>query len=170
MANKKIMVGNTVSSIPTHGQFVSGDSLVDPLGNPLSGGGGGMQASNNLSDVSNIVTARSNLGVNYDLSMFFAGTPNANQNIFAFINRMSVPIQMALQSISGNVGTNPSASTSFTIVVDGVTNGSVTVSTGGVISSTGSATALQPGKVVKITAPATLNSVADIAFVIPATY
>jgi hypothetical protein len=67
-------------------------------------------------------------------------------------------------------GTNPSAGTAFTILKNGSSIGTATLSTGGVVTFSTTAQSLVAGDVIKITAPAALNSIADLMWTFKGTY
>ena len=102
-----------------------------------------------------------------DIGMFFPGTPASNQLLCKFVAVRPFTFPANFDDARGDIGTNPTASFVMTVAVNGVTAGTITVSTAGVFTfaTTGSATfQVDAGDVVLITGPASVDATAaDIA-------
>jgi hypothetical protein len=165
---KKVMVGQYIGNIPMHESFSGDDVLVDPLGNSLAAP---VIASNNLSDVADVVAARSNLGIVNDFGVFVALTPNPSQVVFAHKNRMATAMQVMFTSMAGAVvKTNPSQAITFNATVDGSIVATITVNTNGAITAPASNYSLEAGKTIKIVAPSNSYGMQDLALTIPVSY
>jgi hypothetical protein len=120
---------------------------------------------NNLSDLPNPATARANLGLAaYILSFFFTTTPAASEVLFIHVAGapFAIPANFsgALQSA---VGTNPTASFALDVQKNGASIGTITVSTGGIVTATttsGTSKSIAVGDVLKIVAPGTADATA----------
>lgn len=153
-------------------------------------GAGDLLAANNLSDVDNVATARSNLGLDigsdvqawsaeldklaaqgfeYIFGFFFTTTPTSSEVLlhhvagaaFNFAGNLSGDLQ-------SYVGTNPTSSFDLDVQKNGATIATITVDTGGAVSATtpsGAAQAVAKGDRITVVGPATADATAaNMAF------
>lgn len=146
---KKIMTGDFVGGIPIHQSFEIGDSLVDPLGQPISFSG--MSGSNYRTE---------------SMYHFVGGKPTAGATVFLMQMTEALTIP---QGGAGSKATSVTAATGsavFNIYQNATVIGTITfnASTAGVFAVANAVT-LATGDTLKITAPNPQNStLADIAF------
>lgn len=102
------------------------------------------------------------IGYPYDLSLSFAGTPDAGQLMGKLIAVRDIDFAANFSGSSGHVGTNPGATFAIDVQDDGVTIGTISISTGGAFTFTttsGTAKTVAAGSRVEFYAPA--NSPAE---------
>lgn len=138
--------------------------------------GGDLLAANNLSDLANPATARTNIGADVYVVAAFATTAPVSGEVLALhvvTDAFTFPANFASPNSRGAVGTNPAAS--FAIDVQRQVNatgafasiGTITISTGGVVTfatAGGTAKPVAVNDVIKLVAPITTDaSIANIA-------
>lgn len=96
---------------------------------------------------------------------FFTSAPAANQVLFLHTVTDSCILADNFAGSLGDVGTNPAATFTMDVSVNGSVVGTISISTGGVFTfdTTGGAVALSPGDLVKVTAPATPGTAQNVS-------
>lgn len=113
--------------------------------------------------------------VPYNIGFFFTSTPTASEVLLLHTVTEACQLADDFAGTLGDVGTNPGSSFVADVAVNGSNVGTITISTGGVITlaTTGGAVALAPGDQVRVTGPAvavaTLANV-SITFIATRTY
>lgn len=128
-------------------------------------GAGDLLSTNNLSDVTNVATARVNLGLaTYILSTFATTTPTASEVLMLAVAGAAFTIPANFTAaLRSTVGVNPTASFVLDVQNNGTTIGTITISTGGVVTATtvgGTSKAIAVSDVIKIVAPAVADTTA----------
>lgn len=146
MANKKLLVGDVVNSIPVHTTFVDGDVLVDPLGGDLGLG--------------------SSLDKPFYLSASYIGTPQPLEIVFmhTMADKLRFPVNFTGSRI--HCATPPTTNTVFIINKNGNFIGTVTFShaeANGVID-VANETFFDINDILTVVAPSNLNNIADLTF------
>lgn len=105
--------------------------------------------------------------IDVNICAFYAGTPASNALILAYTSPDFRVLRGNFSGSYGHVGTDPSGSTVFDVAVNGSGVGTITIGTDGAFTfaTTGGATVdLSAGDRLTVTAPASLNGLADISF------
>jgi hypothetical protein len=118
---------------------------------------GYLAAANNLSDLANAATARTNLGIIRPVAFFFTTAPTASEVMLLYTACESILLADDFAGSAGNVGTNPTASFALNVQKNGASVGTITISTGGGFTfvTSGTTVSLAAGDQIKIVAPAT---------------
>lgn len=129
--------------------------------------GGGASHKSPMSDYLGIVNA-------YDLGADYTGTPINDEIVAKWAVTREVSFAADLAGSSGAVTTNPGGSTAFSLKDDGTTIGTVTISTGGVLTFTtvgNTAKTVAAGSVVTLVAPNPADgTLADLVITFKGTY
>lgn len=131
--------------------------------------GGGLLASNNLSDVANAGTSRANLGLNKRLFGFsiLASAPTASEVLFAWTppsgETVTIPGNLSSATyMKTSSGSNPASTYTMTIMKNGSSVGTIAISTSGVVTyatTSGASISLVGGTdVLEIVAPSSTDS------------
>lgn len=110
-------------------------------------------------------------GLPYILPFFFTSTPTSSEVLMIHVAGadFTIPANFA-SALESEVGTNPTATFDLDVQQNGVSIGTISVSTGGVVTATttsGAAKAIVKGDVLKTIAPGSADSTAaDMAFTI----
>jgi hypothetical protein len=122
------------------------------------------------SDVRNVLPiASGGTGTNflaYDLLSTLAGKPSDGQVVFLMKAARAFTLPADLAGSVGRVGTNPTATATYTVLKNGSAVGSIQISTSGAFtfSTAGSPVSLSVGDELAITAPSPAdNSLADVS-------
>lgn len=99
----------------------------------------------------------------YDIRTAFVGTPTSSQvlDTIVFVREVVIPADMA--GSAGAIGTNPTAAFDIDVLDDGVSIGTISISTGGSFSfstNSGVAQTVAAGSIVTFVAPATADATA----------
>ena len=148
----------SLNNVTNNAQYYSGGTDV-----AVADGGTG---------ASTAATARTNLGLDtYPLAGNYVGTPANSATIFLFTAVDAFTLPTSLTGSQFKCGTNPSSATVFTILKNGGSVGSWSVATNGTPTVTfSSQQSFAAGDIIKITAPAALNAIADIMWTLKGTY
>jgi len=106
-------------------------------------------------------------GLPYDVGAFIPDKPENGGEVCKFIAVRDVSFPDDFAGSVGHCTTNPTATAAFTIAKNGVSIGSMSISTSGVFTfaTTGGATSLVAGDRITITAPSPQDTtLADVAF------
>ena len=118
-----------------------------------------------MSDLTNAATARTNLGLGtYIISAFFTTVPTASEVLLLSVAgaAFTIPANFA-SALRSSVGTNPTATFNLDVQNNGTSIGTISVSTGGVVTATtvgGISKAIALGDVLKLVAPVTPDTTA----------
>ena len=107
--------------------------------------------------------------VPFFLSTFVSGVPPINSPIYTYIATHGFLLPTDLAGTSLTFAINPSSPMSFSVDKNGVSFGTINVSTLGVVTLTATATSFAIGDTFSIITPADLFGIADIAFSIAGT-
>lgn len=108
----------------------------------------------------------------YSIAPFFTSTPSASEvlSLHVAAEAFTIPANFATPNSVGNCETNPTASFAIDVQRNGVSIGTITISTGGVFTfatTSGTAKAFAVGDVLKLVAPATPDATcANVAITI----
>lgn len=107
----------------------------------------------------------------YILSPYFTTTPSDGEVLYLHVAGADFTIPANFTAaLESDIGTNPTATFDLTVAHNGVTIGTISVSTSGVVSATttsGSAKAITKGDLITITGPGTADTTAaNMAFTI----
>lgn len=130
-------------------------------------GGGDLVSTNNLSDVANTSTARTNLGLLRIVPFFFTTTPASSEvmAIYAAVDAFTIPANMSGSQVK--VGTNPAATFAMDVQQNGTSIGTISISTGGtptLTTTSGTSKSIAAGDVLEFVAPSTADTtIANVA-------
>lgn len=116
--------------------------------------------------------AMARAAVGYSIAPFFTSTPSASEVLCLHVaaEAFTIPANFATPTSVGNCATNPTASFAIDVQRNGVSIGTITISTGGVFTfatTSGTAKAFAVGDVLKLVAPATPDATcANVAITI----
>jgi hypothetical protein len=117
----------------------------------------------------NIVPAKSP----YDVVVSFVGKPGAAALVFLLTFTRAVAFTGNFSGSAGTVGTNPTATATYTVAKNGSSIGTIVVSTGGVVTFTttsGAAQSFASGDRMTVTAPSSQDAtLSDAAFTLAGT-
>lgn len=102
----------------------------------------------------------------YRFGAFFTRTPEADEVLLSHVVSDAFTLPANLVGSLVSVGTNPSAATSLSLRVNGAEIGTIAVSAAGAVEIVSAETAIQPGMVLSVVAPAASNGLANVAFTI----
>jgi hypothetical protein len=126
-----------------------------------------LQTGNNLSDLGNAGTARTNLGLLRIVPFFFTTTPASSEvmAIYVAVDAFTIPANMSGSQVK--VGTNPAATFAMDVQQNGTSIGTLSISTGGTptfTTTSGTAKSIAAGDVLKFVAPSTADTtIANVA-------
>lgn len=108
----------------------------------------------------------------YFVDTFFNASPTASQVIIKYVFPVAVSFAANFAGYAGHVGTNPAASFAMDVQKNGVSVGTITISTGGAFTLvTSGAVAFAVGDRLSIIAPATPDaSIAKMALTLKGSY
>ena len=89
----------------------------------------------------------------YDFGFYYNGLPPDNAELMKLVAVRAFDVGTNLANFRGHCAVNPTASADFTVAKNGATVATITVSTGGVFSASGSAFSVAAGDRITITAP-----------------
>jgi len=159
----------------------SGALTVSPNGLTLDGGSSSVTLTQNQglyisTDGSNYYTER---GISapssypYDVVFSYVGQPSAGATVFLLIFDRTVTFSGNFAGSYGKCGTNPAATAAFSVLKNGTSAGSISISTGGIFTFSttgGTALSFSAGDVMKITAPNPQDaSLADVSVIFAGT-
>jgi hypothetical protein len=126
-----------------------------------------MSKSSNLSDVANVATSRSNLGLNfYDIGLTISGKPVASAIVMRIAVVRAFTLPVALTSSRASSGTSATATTVLSIRKSGVEFGTATWAAGSTNATLAASSAMSfaYGDVLSVVAPSTIDAtLADIS-------
>jgi hypothetical protein len=114
--------------------------------------------------------------VPYDLPLSFAGTPDAGALIGKLVTVRAIEFEADFAGSAGHVGVTPAATFDIDVQDDGVSIGTISISTGGIFSFTtdgGTAKSVAAGSRIEFYAPSDSpaeDTVADIAATLKGLY
>lgn len=100
----------------------------------------------------------------YRFGGFFTTTPAANEVVMMHVATDAFTLPALLAGTQVSVGINPSADTVLAVEINGVAAGTITISAAGVVTLAGVGGAVAAGDLVTVTAPASSNGLANVAF------
>jgi hypothetical protein len=153
----------------TAGTYTNATVAVDSKGRVTSASSGAtpLVASNSLSDVGSVSTARTNLGLLRIVPFFFTTTPASSEvmAIYVAVDAFTIPANMSGSQVK--VGTNPAATFAMDVQQNGTSIGTISISTGGTptfTTTSGTAKSIAAGDVLKFVAPSTADTtIANVA-------
>jgi hypothetical protein len=89
----------------------------------------------------------------YDFGFYYNGLPPNNAELMKMVAVRAFDVGANLANFRGHCAVNPTSSAAFTVAKNGSTVATITVSTGGVFSASGSAFSMAAGDRLTITAP-----------------
>lgn len=120
---------------------------------------------------SSVSAARTNLGLDfYSIGGSWISTPPVSSTIFLFVSDSTFILPANLTGSHFKCGGNPSSTTIFTLLLNGSSIGTISVSTGGVATFSTTQQTISPGALLKITTPANVYSISDLAWVFKGVY
>jgi hypothetical protein len=157
--------GRGSSTAPTAGQIDVAQSGTAFAGVTMSGA-----ATINSSGVITLTTPVTLTGTTTSVGFNFAGTPVASSiAAFTCAFNLTIPANFVSPTSVATCGTNPSEADAYTVKVNGVSVGTITLSTSCVATlGTASTTTCAAGQRMEIDAPATVSG-KDVAITIAAT-
>lgn len=112
-----------------------------------------------------ITFSRMASSIPYVVGFHFPGTPTASALVWSHVvTDVTFTLPDELVNSVGRVATNPSSSTAFDVKKNGVSVGTITVSSGGAFTFTtsGGTVSFAQGDYLDVVAPASLNGLADL--------
>jgi hypothetical protein len=153
--------------------LLSASAFRTAIGAGTGSGSGDMLAANNLSDLSNIGTARTNLGLLRLIATFFTTAPTASEVLAIYIAVDAFTLAANLSGSQVSVGTNPAGTFAIDIQKNGSTIATISISTLGVATLTtsgGTAKSIAAGDIIKLVAPAGVDAtIANVAITLKGT-
>lgn len=153
--------------------LLSASAFRTAIGAGTGSGSGDMLAANNLSDLSNIGTARTNLGLLRLIATFFTTAPTASEVLAIYIAADAFTLAANLSGSQVSVGTNPAGTFAIDIQKNGSTIATISISTLGVVTLTtsgGTAKSIAAGDIIKLVAPAGVDAtIANVAITLKGT-
>lgn len=116
-----------------------------------------------VSPYSYVVTNAGNITSVY-FSTFASGVPVSNATLYTLIASYAFTLPANLVGTTLSIGTNPSSTVVFDVKKNGVGFGTISISSSGVVTLSGSATSFAVNDTFSLVAPAALNGIANIAF------
>jgi hypothetical protein len=139
----------------------------------LTSGGGGLQASNNLSDLASAATARTNLGLLRLIAFFFTTTPTASEVLGLYVAADAFTIPANMSGAQVKVGTNATATFAIDVQQNGTSIGTISIATSGTATLTttsGASKSIAVGDVIKFVAPSSADAtIANVAITVKGT-
>lgn len=134
------------------------------------GGGGGVEEAPEdgtayaRKDAAWVPVAAGGGGGLYRFGGFFTATPAASEVLLRHVVTDDFTLPADLDGSVANVGTNPSGPAEFSIQLNGIEFGTMTISAGGVVTFDAPETAVAEGDEISVVAPADSLGAADVAF------
>jgi len=106
----------------------------------------------------------------YDFGFYYNGLPPDNAELMKIVAVRAFDVGANLSGFRGHCAVNPTASAAFTVAKNGSTVATITVSTGGSFSASGSAFSVAAGDRISITAPSPQDAtLANVSIMIAGT-
>lgn len=118
-------------------------------------------AESQITNLSTDLASKASATQPYDIPSIFIGQPPASQVLLLLTIARPVSFAANFAGSTGSVGTNPAATATFTVLKNGTSIGTASISTGGVVTFTtsgGAAQSFVAGDVLEVTAPATQDT------------